>query len=208
MSREIAEWLALGTAHPVDPANVGRSTGPARWEFADAGWALAGLPNHIAWLLRAKYMGDGSDNYSLFVEALGHAFNSTLTLRIGEDLTVADIRGLTKAALIEVLTDGRCDQCGGVAELMIDNKIAKCATCRGLGRVEMSERRLSTLSGLSRRRVGTRDCMQLFKVVASLLSGWESTGLSMVRKRVSRGGTVSHQATAGSEEGGGSAVTA
>lgn len=208
MSRDIAEWLALGTAHPVDPANVGRGTAPTRWEFADSGWALAGLPNHIAWLLRAKYMGDTSDNHSLFVEAVGHAFNSTLTLSIGQDLTVADIRGLTKAALIEVLTDGRCDACNGISELMIDSKMVKCHTCHGLGRVEMSERRLSALSGLSRRRVGTRDCMQLFRVMASLLGGWESAGLSMVRKRVSGGGTDRSQTVANSENCGGTPVSA
>lgn len=198
-----AEFLSLGTPHPIDPQNVGKGTGPARWEFADCGWALAGLPNHICWLLRAKYLGDASDNAALFVEVVGHAFDSALSVVEAEDLTVADIRGLARAALVEIMTDGRCDQCHGVAELVVDNRRIKCQTCHGLGRVEMSERRLAALSGLSRRRVGRRGCMKLFRILASLLGGWESSGLSMVRKRIQGDGTLSSQAQPAPHRSGG-----
>lgn len=185
MSREIAEWLALGTAHPVDPANVGRGTAPHRWEFADAGYALAGLPVCMEQLLRVKYMGE--PGYSLRAEVVGHALSIvTRWGRIDSEFRVAEIRRAAEAALecfcdpsVCVVCNAQdCPFCGGKEDGPCE---MCCPACRGTGVTPYAERKLAAIGKMPG---PYRDIERMFDEVTALLSRWEGRGLRMVKRRI------------------------
>jgi len=188
VSREIAEWLALGTAHPVDPANVGRSTGPARWEFADAGWALAGLPNHIAWLLRAKYMGEPSMP-GLIVEVVDRVLVQMATWRrIHPQTKPKHVREVVEAAThifcardaCTVCNAQECPVCKGKDDMLCDYC---CAHCGGTGLEPYSSWKQMVLSAS---RGPHADMTRLYDEVMAMLSRWEGKGLRLVWRRIRR----------------------
>lgn len=194
MSRDIAEWLAIGTAHPVDPANVGKGTATIRILPVDAGWALAGLPNHLCWLLRHKYMLDQTDFPSLMCEIIGHSLNEVFSWeRMGDSLTVGEIRRIAAAAYDEFLSadhcpacNGRlCPACGGREETLCPTC---CQECKGTGRKSYGSRKRAKLLKLGRARYMSRDVSKLYDMVTAMLSRWEGEGLWAVRQKLANRG--------------------
>lgn len=181
-----AEFLSLGTPHPIDTQNVGKGTAPCRWEFADAGWALAGLPTHQELLLRVKYMQDNP--YNLVAEVVGHAISRVLKWgRLDESLTIGQIRRVTEAALVEFVAPSTCLVCNARECPICGNKEGEpcgmcCPVCNGAGVTPYSERKGKALQPFR----GVRDAGRVFDEVSAMLSRWEGKGLRLVKRRLRR----------------------
>jgi len=182
--RDIGEWLALGTPHPVDPQSVGRGTAPTRWEFVDAGWALAGLPTHMELLLRTKYMQEPA--YNLLAEVVGHAISRVLRWgRLDESMTLGEIRRVAEVTLVEfclpqvcLTCNARdCPVCGGKDEQPCS---MCCPSCNGSGVTPYGERKARAMRPFR----GVKEAERLFDEVSAMLSRWEGKGLRMVRRRI------------------------
>lgn len=187
-----AEFLSLGTPHPIDTQNVGKGTAPCRWEFADAGWALAGLPTHQELLLRVKYMGE-SLMVDLAADAVGHAVSEVMKWRdVDADLSIAEIRRTAIAALTEFISPDVCQTCNGRRALKVGDAIIECKTCEGWGTQSYSQRKRAKLMGIDRRRSKHSNGLhRLYDVLGAMFAGWESEALSCVRRKIKnhQGGT-------------------
>lgn len=179
--RDIGEWLALGTPHPVDPQSVGRGTAPTKLSSVDAGWMMAGLPSQIVAYLMCKFQGVESARYYAFVDLVDLALLEVKNWNPAP--TIKEVRHVSHAALTEALGNGICKVCNGRKALAVEDKIIECEACGGQGRLTYSQRRASAILRMRRERVAKGRLDRLFDNLVSVLAGWEATGLETVAKR-------------------------
>jgi len=185
MSRDIAEWLALGTAHPVDPQNIGRSTSWIRWGAVDVGHAMAGLPSGTEALLRSKWLGE--PDYRLRDEVVGWARYKVMFWRRGDKETTLDhardvaevaVKVFCARAACTVCNALPCPVCKGEAEMLCEYCCSHCGGC-GVEPYQTWKR-----AALSRLAGPQADIERLYDEVMAMLSRWEGHGLRVVRRRV------------------------
>lgn len=117
------EKLAMLTAKGLDLDHI--PGGVVELTQMDIAGALHKLDKFEHELLRVKYCGDPPHGLfaSCFIWAMAQ----------GWDLAKGKTEESVLFAVNEAVGSARCQSCNGVAELMIDNKIVKCAACDGSG---------------------------------------------------------------------------
>lgn len=185
MSRDIAEWLAIGTPHPVDPQNIGRSTAWIRWGAVDAGWSMAGLPTCEELLLGTKWLG--WNDYNLRAEVVGWARYKVMFWRRGDKATTLDhardvaemaVKVFCNRTACTVCNALPCPICKGEEEMLCEYCCPHC------GGTEIEPYQSLKQAALSRLDGPRADIERLYDELMAMLSRWEGHGLRVVRRRV------------------------
>lgn len=140
--------------------------------------ALAGLADHKAWLLLAKYAGDGRAAGKLRAYLGGEVMASTRIFN--DDYEPEKLAALTRMLYRDLVAPGRCRKCGGAG---VHKSQRVCLSCEGTGRERVPD--AARARGLEITLKAWRaSYAAIHERVTYRTLSWESDGLRHLRQRL------------------------
>jgi len=176
----VEHQMARLTARGVQITGAGFG-GTVELSQTDVAWALAGLHGPAYWYMRLKFCGDKSVLKDLVNSVAFSILGEAMTGNV--DVTAQRAPRLAMVAIMQATDGPLCIKCDGTGVVIKPDSAKECGTCRGTGRVQMTQDRAASIAKMSIPTY-TKYYERLVSDYVALLEGYESRGLSHVARRI------------------------